>query len=283
MSKRFNIGVQMKDKDDNYKNFYYHPVIHALVKGGIELMNDNRHFFGIITGNVGDGKSNIAAQIVALWEHLHKRRISFENVTWTSQKFVEKTDRDDNKTYAIWWDEAITGATGKKMALTAEGEMLKIALVTKRFKQHFYILIVDEIEEYSWKLIKMANFWIHVKTHYRERGYCDIYLKKKKIKQIYQAFKYYKWDWSRITIRPDLKARFNNYLPYLFDEKEYDKMKLQETQVAKKEVKVSNKKNLIIEAKKKGFKVKEIQKLYDVSDTYVYKVLNNQTNQLDNI
>lgn len=231
----FYITVDMPDKDGKIYPFKYHPVLYSIIKGGQALMRDKRHFFGIVTGNVGDGKSTLVAQLVALWEKENGRHISFDNIVWTTEKFIEKTDREDNKTYAIWWDEAIQGATGKKVALTKEGDMLKISLVTKRFKQHFYVLVVDEIEEYSWKLIKMCNFWIHVHTKYNERGYFKCWVDKNKIKTIYQAFKYYKWDWSRINITPDLIGRFKDYLPKLFDEVEYDKKKLEETQVLEKE------------------------------------------------
>jgi len=276
----FYITQKMPDKDGNLYPFKFHPVLYSLIKGGKALMDDKRHFFGIVTGNVGDGKSTLVAQIVALWEKENGRNLSFDNVVWTTEKFVEKTDRDDNKTHAIWWDEAIQGATGKKVALTKEGDMLKISLVTKRFKQHFYVLVVDEIEEYSWKLIKMANFWIHVHTKYNERGYFKCWVDKKKIKTIYQAFKYYKWDWSRITITPDLIGRFKDYLPKLFDEVEYDKKKLEETQVLEKKDK-DDKKNLqferVTKMKAKGFKQREIADIENISQQTVSKILQNTT------
>jgi len=235
MSKdNFYCKVRLKSKNGVMKYYNIHPVLYALIEGGYALMNDNRHFFGIITGNVGDGKSNIAAQLVSMWEKKNKRNLDYDNIVWTTEKFIKQTDREDNKTHAIWWDEAIQGATGKKMALTSEGEMLKISIVTKRFKKHFYLLIVDEIEEYSWKLIKMANFWIHVHTKYNERGYFKCWTSKRKIKTIYRAFKFYKWDWSRINIYPDTIGRFFDYLPSLLDQDEYDKKKLKATQVMDK-------------------------------------------------
>jgi len=235
MSKsNFYCKVRLQSKSGTMKYYNIHPVLYAIIEGGYALMNDNRHFFGIITGNVGDGKSNLAAQLISMWERKNKRHLSYDNIVWTTEKFIMQTDRSDNKTHAIWWDEAIQGATGKKMAMTSEGEMLKISIVTKRFKKHFYLLIVDEIEEYSWKLIKMANFWIHVHTRYNERGYFKCWTSKRRIKTIYQAFKYYKWDWSRINIKPDVVGRFFDYLPSLLDQEEYDKHKLAATQVIQK-------------------------------------------------
>jgi hypothetical protein len=231
--KDFYIKTRLRSKTGVYRYYNIHPVIHAIIEGGYALMEDKRHFFGIITGNVGDGKSNLAAQLTALWEKKNKRHMDWDNIVWTTKKFIEKTDRGDNFTKAIWWDEAITGATGRN-SITIEGDMLKISIVTKRFKKHFYLLIVDEVEEYSWKLIKMANFWIHVHTNYNERGYFKCWTSKRKIKQIYQAFKYYKWDWSRINTYPDMVGRFFNYLPSLLDEGEYDRKKLEETQVQDK-------------------------------------------------
>ena len=253
-----------------------HPVLYSLVKGGLELMRDKRHFFILITGNVGDGKSNLAAILAHLWEYYNGSELDFDNIVWTSNKFVEKTDREDNKRKCIWWDEAITGASGKKMAITKEGEMLKIALVTKRFKQHFYILIVDEIEEYSWKLIKMCNAWFHVHTKYRERGYFKGFLSKKKIKTIYQAFKYYKWDWDRVTISPDVAGKFDPYIDLILGDKEYDEKKLEETKQTKQKQNIyaddTTKSEKVIEMLQLGLKPKYIMEKLEVSDALVYKI-----------
>lgn len=287
--KKFYIKKELLNKDNKLQEFEFHPVIYAIIQAGLEMVKDNRHFFGLITGNVGDGKSNLVASLVSLWESEFSRRMDFDNIVWTSKRFTEKTDRDDNKTKAIWWDEAIQGATGKKVALTSEGELLKISLVTKRFKKHFYILVVDEIEEYSWKLIKMANFWFHVKTKYRQRGYFDGYLDKKKLKTIYQAFKYYKWDWSRITIKPDVVGKFKDYLGVFFDQEEYDSRKLEETRVNEKEkdnTPISKIKNLdsqeLIKLKNKGLTQEEIADIKGVSQQLVSKVLRQMKNTTTN-
>lgn len=234
MVRDYYVKVEMKNKEGKLQDFHFHPSLYSLINTGIDFMKKNRHFFGLITGGVGDGKSNLAVSLGALWEYKNNRKFGFDNMVWTTKSFIEKTNREDNKTSCILWDEAIQGATGKKMALTTEGELLKISIVTKRFKKHFYILLVDEIEEYSWKLIKMANFWIHVKNQYGERGSFDMYVDKGKIKAIYQAFKYYKWDWSKVTLRPDFKGNFNPYLNDLLSDKIYDDIKLKETQVIEK-------------------------------------------------
>lgn len=263
-----------------------HPVIWATVKTGINLMEDKRHFFILVTGNVGDGKSNLAAIMAHLWEHFNNSHLDFDNIVWTSPKFVEKTDREDNKRKCIWWDEAITGAGGKKMAITKEGEMLKIAVVTKRFKQHFYILIVDEIEEYSWKLIKMANAWFHVHTKYRQRGYFKAYLDKKKIKTIYQAFKYYKWDWDRITIKPDVTGNFHPYIDDIFGDSQYDKIKLEETKQSTKNDTPSHeatKTEKVRELLYKGFKPKEIIDKVGVDSALVYRLRKKMTEKVASI
>jgi len=233
---KYNVKVQLTNKDGELQDFYFHPGLYAMIQTGYEFMKKKRHFFGLITGGVGDGKSNLAVSLGALWEHFNERDFSIDNnIVWTTKKFIDKTNDETNQTHCIMWDEAIQGASGKKMALTTEGDMLKIAIVTKRFKRHFYILLVDEIEEYSWKLIKMANFWVHLENSYGERGYFKTYVNKGKIKAIYQAFKFYKWDWSKITLKPDIKGRFYPYLPEIIDEDLYDKTKMQETQVIEEE------------------------------------------------
>ena len=62
-----------------------------------------------------------------------------------------------------------------------------------------------------------------------------MYLDKGKIKTIYQAFKYYKWDWSKITIKPDVRGKFNPYLDDLLGDDIYDRTKLEQTQVLEQE------------------------------------------------
>lgn len=199
----------------------------------------------IVTGGVGDGKSSLVEGISAYLQWQQDKQLSFDNVCWTSKAFVMKTDRDDNFNDTIWWDEAIQGAGNKKMALTRDGDALKNAIVTKRFKKHIYILLVDEIEEYSWKLIKKANAWFHVKSFGLRRGYFDCYVKKHKIQRLYNHFKKYKGTWEDKEIKwvkPDKKGRFMDYRGLFLDEKEYDKMKLEETkQVEESESSTPNK------------------------------------------
>jgi len=250
----------MKDKNGNIVPVDYHLALVGVVEAAQIRLKENWDAFIIVTGSVGDGKSNLVAGITALFEHMNGREMDYDNVVWTSKAFVEKTDRGDNFGKAIWWDEAIQGSSGKKMALTSEGDALKMALVTKRFKKHFYILIVDEIEEYAWKLIKKASAWIHVKTIGLQRGYFDVYTKSSKIKTIYRAFKEYKWDWSRITLSSDLRGKFNKYMDVFFEQEEYDTKKLEATQIAqeekdkkKKELSDTEFKNLALNFRRKGF------------------------------
>lgn len=256
----FYIKKTLKTHKGTDKVFDIHPVLYALIKGGMELQKNRRHFFGLITGGVGDGKTNIATLLAALWEKEHKRQLNLkDNFVWTTEKFTLKTDDPDNKTYSILWDEAIQGAGGKQMALTQEGELLKISLVTKRFKRHFYLLLVDEVEEYAWKLIKMCNFWIHVKTKGLERGYFDCYITKSKIKAIYRAFKIYKFDWSRITFKPDFVGRHWFYFDKLINEEEYNQLKIEETQVNKE-----NKKDKEKQLKKETISKEDFKRYYRI-------------------
>ena len=284
MSKQdFYIKSYMNTHRGTRKCFNIHPVLYALVEGGYELTKQNRHFFGLVTGGVGDGKTNLATQLMALWEKKFRRDLNIkDNFVWTTEKFTLKTDSDVNKTFGILWDEAIQGATGKNMALTSEGELLKISLVTKRFKKHFYLLLIDEVEEYAWKLIKMCNFWIHVKTKYTQRGYFDCYLDKKKIKLIYQAFKYYKWDWSRITIKPDFVGKHFFYFEDLIEPEEYDKTKIAETQVNKKDkakdARDKEKQKRVERIKRlraKGFVMKDIAEIEGTTHQNISYILQN--------
>jgi len=270
----------MENKDGEVVPVDYHLALVGVVEAAQIRLKENWDAFIIVTGSVGDGKSNLVAGITALFEHLNGRKMDYDNVVWTSKAFVEKTDRDDNFGKAIWWDEAIQGSSGKKMALTSEGDDLKMALVTKRFKKHFYILIVDEIEEYAWKLIKKASAWIHVKTIGLQRGYFDIYTKSSKIKTIYRAFKEYKWDWSRINLSSDLRGKFNKYMDVFFDQKEYDSKKLEATQIAEKEKEQKKTQmtdaqrfKLIINLKKAGFSIVKMSPILGLSPSAIDKII----------
>jgi len=260
--------------------------LHAYIWGllaSIKLRIDNGwHGVLIITGDVGDGKSSLAALITAVWEKMQNRQVGYNNIVWRTLKFIELTDLKDNFGHAIWWDEAIDGATGKA-SITKEGTKLKNAMVTKRLKRHLYVLLIDEIEEYSWKFVKMCNAWIHVKAFGIQRGYFNAYVKRHKIRQIYTEFKKNKKDWDSFEIkkiRPDCRGKYGYYFDRFFDTDEYDNKKIDETrqiEESQQESKGSNRGAKItkemMEAKKLnegGTSVKDIAMKYNVNPKTVY-------------
>ena len=188
------------------------------------------HGFLILTGNVGDGKSAMSQGLGALWEHMNNGKLDLDRIVWRTEDFIKETDREDNFGKVIIWDEAIQGATAKSMGITNQGNLLKIALVTKRFKNHLYIFLVDEIEEYAWKLIKMCNAWVHVNAIGGERGYWEAYTKKYKIKSIYLTKKYqFTRGFTTTKHRPDAMGKFQDYTDVFVHEEDYNRKKMQNT------------------------------------------------------
>lgn len=195
------------------------------------------HNLVILTGDVGAGKSTLIEGQSGVNATFSKQQLTFDNISWATEKFIQKTDAKDNIESPLWWDESIQGATGRQMAISSLGNKLKIAFVTKRFKKHTYYLAVDEINEYAWKLIKMADAWIHVKKIGLTRGYFNVYTDKRKIKFIYNGFKFHNKDWTSKEIKsiwPDCKGKFENYRGLFLDPNKYDQLKLEETQQIEK-------------------------------------------------
>lgn len=183
-------GIDIKYKDKNAK---VSPLLFSslsLLKRGV---SQNWDGLIIITGAVGTGKSTLATTIAGIWELLFKRELNIDNFTWRAEGIIEFTDRDDNETQCIVFDEAIQGGTGKD-SLTKIGNALKVTLVTKRRKKHLYILLVDEVQELSKKIISRASFLIDCRTILRngekERGYFKIY-DKNELTSIYWLLKKY--------------------------------------------------------------------------------------------
>ena len=191
------------------------------------------HNLVIITGAVGSGKSTLTQGVAALNSAVGQGKgIDFENISWATEKFIEKTDQDDNIGTPQIWDESIQGASARNMAITNMGNKLKMAFVTKRFKKHTYYLIIDEINEYAWKLIKMADAWIHVRKFYLQRGYFDVYTNKKKIKYLYNLFKFHYKDWGSPEVKKvtaDCRGKYDDFTDLFLDDEEYNKRKLEET------------------------------------------------------
>lgn len=184
----------------------------------------------LITGDVGDGKSTIAQLLTTIWEWFFKRKQDLDQIVWTSDNFTNLIEKEDNKTQAILWDEAIQGGTGRD-SLTKQGQTLKKAFVTKRYKQHLYLLLVDEIQEYNKKIISRAKLWVHVYTRGLTRGYFKIYNDKTQIRRMYRKIKI-----ANLEIEEVMKQEYPTFYGYqpntsdlFFNEKEYQKRKAEET------------------------------------------------------
>lgn len=229
---KFYYHLTMIDKDGNEKLIELDPYLYGVIISSLVKKKNKWHNMILITGAVGDGKSTLVETLSAILEAKQGRQLTFDNVCWRTEKLIELTDNPDNVGHTLWWDESIQGAGSKQMALTSIGEKLKIAMVTKRFKKHTYIFVVDEINEFSHKLIRMCDAWIHVHTRGLERGFFKIWVNKRKILSLYDAFKNQKLTWKSKyvnMIRHDWAGRFKDYHGVFLDEHEYDKKKLEET------------------------------------------------------
>lgn len=186
----------------------------------------------LITGEVGVGKSSMAQLIAGLFEYSQDRELGIDNFTWTTEGLIEFTDRDDNETHSIVWDESIQGGTGRD-SLTKIGNQLKVTLVTKRRKRHLYIFIVDEMQEYSKKIISRADYLIDVR--FRDRNYARGNFKifpKRDITKMYHLFK------SNAIRHISQYDNFDNITHYFrdptdifIDEGEYEAKKIEETKM----------------------------------------------------
>lgn len=226
--------VQVKVKNRFGKEVYIdmHGYLVGMEAAFALKKNYDLHNLVILTGDVGSGKSTLIEGQAGVNATFAGQELNFDNIAWATEKFIEKTDRKDNIESPLWWDESIQGAGGRAMAISALGNKLKIAFVTKRFKRHTYYLAVDEINEYAWKLIKMADAWIHVKRIGLTRGFFNVYTDKRKIKFIYNAFKLFNKDWNSKEVKsiwPDCRGKFENYQGLFLDPKKYDELKLEQT------------------------------------------------------
>lgn len=241
----------------------------------------------LITGDVGDGKSTIAQLISTIWEHFFSRVQTLELIVWTSENFTTQIEREDNETSCILWDEAIQGGTGRD-TITKQGQALKKAFVTKRYKRHLYLLLVDEIQEYNKKIISRTRAWIHVYTKGLERGYFDVYTNKTQIRRMYRKIK--KYDLEIEEVMNSERCQYTGYQPntsdMFYDRIEYQKRKQEETnkedeKVNDKDAKVINQRNkLIAELNKLGMKQKDISALIQLNKVSVSTIIKEQNEKL---
>jgi len=210
----------------------------------------------LVTGDVGDGKSTLAQLISAIWEWFFGRQQTMDCIVWRSENFTEQIEKEDNETKVILWDEAIQGGTGRD-GLTKQGQALKKAFVTKRYKRHLYLLLVDEIQEYNKKIISRTRAWIHCETYGLRRGYFKIYDDKTQIKRMYRKIKKYDLELEEVikTEKPSFRGYQQDTTDIFYNEVEYKKKKATETSKEDKEGKSVH--NI------SKFKVEIIQRLKD--------------------
>lgn len=222
--------VKVRDKKRNLRNIVMHGYLM-----GIELANATRrinkdHSLVLCVGGVGSGKTTLIKGMAGVNATLADSNFSLKNMVWTTDAFRELYHNESMKDKPIMWDESIDGIG--RLNGSTKGEKLKKTIVTGRFQLHTSYLLVDEIVEFHPKLVRMAHVLIRVMRFGTKRGYFEVYTDKRKIKFIYDGFKYYGKNWSSPEIRqilPDCRGKFPDYSGIFYDEDEYDIKKLEET------------------------------------------------------
>lgn len=201
----------------------------SIAKRRVDLKLDN---IWLISGMVGVGKSTLAKGIAGVYQILFGRELSLDNFTWSSKGFIDFTDYPENETNVIVQDEGIVGMTGRD-TITKTGQQLKITLVTKRRMRIFYIILIDEIQEYSQKVINRSTLLLDARFIMKNgdptRGFFKIY-NSDEIKEVYWLLKEKKINSIQqynAGIKPFYK--FWDYENVFFDEKEYEAKKIEET------------------------------------------------------
>lgn len=201
----------------------------SIAKRRAELNLDN---VWLITGAVGSGKSTLAKGIAGVYEMMFNRDLSIDNFTWSSEGLISFTDKRENETKVIVQDEGIVGMTGRD-SITKSGHQLKITLVTKRRMKIFYIILIDELQEYNQKIINRATLLIDTRFVMSngdpQRGYFKIY-SQKELKEVYMLLKDKKIkSIQQYCGKHKPFFRFSNYENIFLDEEEYENKKIEET------------------------------------------------------
>lgn len=241
----------------------------------------------IITGNVGDGKSTLAQLITAIWEWFFDRKQEISQIVFRTENFMELIEREDNKTQCLLWDESISGISGRD-SITKQGQALKKAFITKRYKQHMYLLLVDEIQEYNKKILSRTRCWIHCYTIGMKRGFFKIYDDQIQIKRIYRKIKQYNLELEEVikTERESYRGFMPDTTGEFFNEKEYQNKKASETNIEdensnSKDNRVIEQRNkLITELNKLGMKQKDISALIQLNKVSVSTIIKEQNEKI---
>lgn len=264
--------IYPKDKDGNKVRVSYDPYLFGLIVGIAKRRLHNWHGLILITGAVGDGKSTLGDGICGLDSYLFGTKYNVDNVVFSTGKFEEFCDDLKNFYETIKYDEAIEGATNQDMARSKKGLSFKKKIIQKRKKKHLYVMCIDELEEYSWKLVKMADLWIHVKSFGLNRGYFDIYENKSKIKSKYLALKSKQYYLANKIFPDKTNCRFMNYENIFIDDELYQNKKDEETKSEELDIKENTKKQRdmrIVRQLNKGIKQIDIAEVEEISQSLV--------------
>lgn len=263
-------AINIKDIFGKERKVTYDPVLFGLVCGLAIRRLNNWHSVILITGAVGDGKSTLADGICGLDKYLLKSKYGLDNNVFDNDAFNEFCDRLDNYLEPLKYDEAIEGTTGRDVGISAKGIGMKKKIIKKRKKKHLYVFCIDELEEYAWKFVKMADAWLHVKAYGLQRGYFDITTDKEKIKQKWLALKSKQYTQAN-KIRPDKSGcTFMNYENIFLDDALYQKKKDEHTSDEKNSKShIAKRDEAIMRALDKGLKQVDIAKIFGLSRSYI--------------
>lgn len=258
------------------------PMILLSILGILKRKHDKKFDDVIlITGEVGSAKSTMSQLIGGIWQLLHGKKLGLEHFTWQSQGIVDFIDAEGNDNEVIIYDEAITGGTGRA-SLTKEGNMLKIGLVVGRRKRHLYIFIVDEVLEFSKKIISRSSLLIDMRTLMvrgeKARGYFKIY-NEKEIKEMYWMLKDQRIRYIsqyNATSKPFYK--FRDVTNHFISEEEYENEKIRQTKQqqevqGKKTINENEAKVIALKLKNKGITQEQIAEKVGISRSYVADII----------
>lgn len=264
------ISVYVENYEGKQVKVNYDPYLYGLVLALAKRRQKNWHALILISGAVGDGKSTLGDGIAGLDSYITGSKYNLDGVVFSTTAFEKFCDMQDNYTNPLKYDEAIEGATSQDMARSAKGLSFKKKIIQKRKKRHLYIMCIDELEEYSWKLVKMADAWIHVKSFGLQRGYFDITTNPTKIKTKYLLLKN-KMYRDANKIYPDkLNCTFMNYENIFIDDKAYQIKKDEETRNDKDNKTDKDKRNeAIMRALESGLTQIQTAKIFGLSRSYV--------------
>lgn len=267
------ISFSTKDVFGKSVKVNYDPYLFGLIYSLVNRRHKNWHALILITGEVGDGKSTLGDGIGGLDAYLTKKKYGLDNNVFSTQKFEEFCDQSDNFLEPLKYDEAIEGATNQDMARSSKGLSFKKKIIQKRKKKHLYIMCIDELEEYSWKLIKMADAWIHVKSFGLQRGYFDMTLDTSKIKSKYLALKNKQYHLAK-KIYPDrMNCTFMNFENIFIDDDKYQEKKDEETKSQKPKDEKEKRNEWIANALRQGKMTQsEIANVFGLSQSSVREV-----------